>query len=95
MPHAEFETVDLIVGRENCVLLSQGAEAVCLQCNTLLSQSPVQCKNLVQWSQRVWETTFCSRPTLVKERFSKKYRHPLLDVKLTVTRLKQVRASTP
>ncbi|KAI8468099.1 MAG: kinase-like protein [Monoraphidium minutum] len=38
---------------------------------------------------RVWETIFCGRPTIVKQRFSKKYRHPTLDKKLTSTRLKQ------
>ncbi len=39
--------------------------------------------------QRVWETVFCGRPCIVKQRFSKKYRHPALDAKLTLTRLKQ------
>lgn len=39
--------------------------------------------------QRVWEGRFLGRPTIVKQRFSKKYRHPQLDVKLTVSRLKQ------
>ncbi len=29
-------------------------------------------------------------PTIVKQRFSKKYRHSLLDTKLTLSRLKQV-----
>lgn len=45
--------------------------------------------------QRVWETTFCGRPAIVKQRFSKKYRHPTLDAKLTVTRLKQVGEHLP
>lgn len=40
--------------------------------------------------QRVWEATFCGRPCIIKQRFSKKYRHPALDKKLTVSRLKQV-----
>lgn len=41
--------------------------------------------------QRVWEGTFLSRPAIIKQRFSKKYRHPQLDVKLTAARLKSVR----
>ncbi|GBF90632.1 hypothetical protein Rsub_03204 [Raphidocelis subcapitata] len=48
------------------------------------------CKLVSQGAEaRVWETTFCGRPCIVKQRFSKKYRHPALDRKLTVTRLKQ------
>lgn len=39
--------------------------------------------------QRVWETTFCGRPCIVKQRFRKRYRHPQLDAKLTSSRLKQ------
>lgn len=42
-------------------------------------------------AQRVWEGTFLGRPAIVKQRFSKKYRHPALDAKLTVARLKMVR----
>ena len=41
--------------------------------------------------QRVWEGSFLSRPAIIKQRFSKKYRHPQLDLKLTATRLKSVR----
>ena len=37
---------------------------------------------------RVWSTTFLSRKTIVKQRFNKKYRHPTLDVSLTLQRLK-------
>ncbi|KAL0357713.1 UNVERIFIED_CONTAM: EKC/KEOPS complex subunit, partial [Sesamum calycinum] len=36
---------------------------------------------------RVFESTFVGRRSIVKERFSKKYRHPSLDSKLTVKRL--------
>ncbi|KAG6410240.1 hypothetical protein SASPL_128293 [Salvia splendens] len=36
---------------------------------------------------RVFESTFVGRRSVVKERFSKKYRHPLLDSKLTLKRL--------
>jgi TP53 regulating kinase-like protein len=36
---------------------------------------------------RVFESTFLGRKAIVKERFSKKYRHPILDVKLTQKRL--------
>ncbi|KDP21421.1 hypothetical protein JCGZ_21892 [Jatropha curcas] len=36
---------------------------------------------------RVYESTFVGRQSIVKERFSKKYRHPSLDSKLTLKRL--------
>ncbi|KAE9460688.1 hypothetical protein C3L33_07475, partial [Rhododendron williamsianum] len=36
---------------------------------------------------RVFESTFVGRRSIVKERFSKKYRHPTLDSKLTIKRL--------
>ncbi|XP_050363836.1 uncharacterized protein LOC126782603 [Argentina anserina] len=36
---------------------------------------------------RVFESTFVGRKSIVKERFSKKYRHPTLDAKLTLRRL--------
>ncbi|XP_038685078.1 EKC/KEOPS complex subunit TP53RK [Tripterygium wilfordii] len=36
---------------------------------------------------RVFEATFVGRKSIVKERFSKKYRHPSLDSKLTLRRL--------
>lgn len=36
---------------------------------------------------RVFESTFVGRRCVVKERFSKKYRHPTLDAKLTLKRL--------
>ncbi|OVA15526.1 Protein kinase domain [Macleaya cordata] len=36
---------------------------------------------------RVFESTFMGRRSVVKERFSKKYRHPSLDSKLTLKRL--------
>ncbi|XP_011621659.1 EKC/KEOPS complex subunit bud32 isoform X1 [Amborella trichopoda] len=36
---------------------------------------------------RVFESTFMGRRSIIKERFSKKYRHPTLDSKLTLKRL--------
>ncbi|KAL5977501.1 hypothetical protein ACLOJK_021848 [Asimina triloba] len=39
---------------------------------------------------RVFESSFLGRRSIVKERFSKKYRHPLLDSKLTLKRLNAV-----
>ncbi|CAN6439695.1 unnamed protein product [Victoria cruziana] len=36
---------------------------------------------------RVFESTFVGRRSIIKERFSKKYRHPTLDSKLTLKRL--------
>ena len=41
--------------------------------------------------QRVFRVQFLGRSTIVKQRFSKQYRHPALDAKLTSLRLKQVR----
>ncbi|XP_010545098.1 PREDICTED: EKC/KEOPS complex subunit bud32 isoform X2 [Tarenaya hassleriana] len=37
--------------------------------------------------QRVFESSFVGRRSIIKERFSKKYRHPSLDSKLTLKRL--------
>ncbi|RZC52294.1 hypothetical protein C5167_020728 [Papaver somniferum] len=39
---------------------------------------------------RVFESTFVGKRSVVKERFSKKYRHPTLDSKLTLKRLNAV-----
>ncbi|GAA0175769.1 non-receptor serine/threonine protein kinase [Lithospermum erythrorhizon] len=36
---------------------------------------------------RIFESTFLGRKCIVKERFSKKYRHPSLDAKITLKRL--------
>lgn len=36
---------------------------------------------------RIFESIFMGRRAIVKERFSKKYRHPILDSKLTIKRL--------
>eukprot|EP00798_Chlamydomonas_sp_ICE-L_P015006 gene15006-21074_t len=48
------------------------------------------CKLVSQGAEaRVFETTFLGRPTILKQRFNKKYRHPVLDLKLTTMRLKQ------
>lgn len=38
---------------------------------------------------RLWEAQLAGRPAIVKQRFSKQYRHPTLDRKLTAARLKQ------
>lgn len=38
---------------------------------------------------RVYRTEFLGRPTIVKERFPKRYRHPVLDEKLTHRRTVQ------
>lgn len=38
---------------------------------------------------KVWRGRIAGRSCLIKERFSKKYRHPALDAKLTSVRLKQ------
>ncbi|XP_065014875.1 uncharacterized protein LOC135642555 isoform X2 [Musa acuminata AAA Group] len=43
---------------------------------------------------RVFESNFVGRRSIIKERFSKKYRHPLLDSKLTLKRLNEARCMT-
>ncbi|CAN0898503.1 EKC/KEOPS complex subunit bud32 [Linum grandiflorum] len=43
---------------------------------------------------RVFESNFVGRRCVVKERFSKKYRHPTLDAKLTLKRLNEARCMT-
>ena len=47
------------------------------------------CLNL-HLPQRVWEGTYLDVPAVIKQRFSKKYRHASLDTKITQLRLKQV-----
>ena len=68
--------------------------------HTLQHRSPGPCKRAV-WQyvsnfgvQRVWAGTFLGRPTVVKQRFAKKYRNPVLDFRLNTTRLKQVSLNT-
>eukprot|EP01080_Neovahlkampfia_damariscottae_P002071 gene2071-1943_t len=38
---------------------------------------------------RIYATNFLGKETIIKERFSKKYRHPILDQKLTQSRVSQ------
>jgi TP53 regulating kinase-like protein len=38
---------------------------------------------------RVWKSTFCGRPCVIKERVEKKYRHPQLEAALSKKRLNQ------
>lgn len=44
--------------------------------------------------QRVWEGIFLDKPVVMKQRFCKQYRHPVLDSKLTLGRLNQARHTT-
>lgn len=44
-------------------------------------------------AQRVFEATFLNRPAIIKERFSKKYRHPTLDTKISTKRTNMVSVS--
>ena len=37
---------------------------------------------------RLYRTTFCGRPAIIKERFKKTYRHPELDDSITNDRIK-------
>ena len=48
------------------------------------------CKHLGVDLQRVWEGSYLDVPAIMKQRFSKKYRHAVLDKKITQSRLKQV-----
>ena len=43
--------------------------------------------------QRIYCGQFLGRKVIVKERFPKKYRHPVLDRKLTTRRVKEVSSS--
>ncbi|KAK9840951.1 hypothetical protein WJX81_002223 [Elliptochloris bilobata] len=48
------------------------------------------CKLIQQGAEaRVWEGVYLGKPAVLKQRFSKRYRHPSLDARLTQTRLKQ------
>ena len=38
----------------------------------------------------MWEGSYLDVPAVIKQRFSKKYRHAVLDKKITQSRLKQV-----
>ncbi|KAI3438592.1 hypothetical protein D9Q98_001016 [Chlorella vulgaris] len=57
-----------------------------LQLNRLASKYELHSQGA---EARVWEGSLQARPVIVKQRFSKQYRHPVLDAKLTVSRLKQ------
>jgi len=65
-------------------LIKQGAEAVSSCSSSLLSCLPIH------RFKRIYQTTYFGQPCLVKERFSKRYRHPDLDAKLTSHRVLQV-----
>lgn len=105
--HQQADEVEPIVGLSACKLINQGAEAVSILAAwrqaprfvLLLCCSPPMHPYYPELNftilQRVWESTFCGHPCIIKQRFSKKYRHPALDRKLTVTRLKQVRTLPP
>jgi hypothetical protein len=84
-------------------LLAQGAESVrqwqtqqCLdtiltECSFPLVRAQTEMSDC-NAAQRIFESQLGGRPAIVKQRFSKKYRHPTLDSKLTTARLKQVPA---
>jgi len=76
------------------VLLKQGAEGVSQEsiCSCCLSFACFL-NSLFASLQRVFASTFVGRKCVIKERFSKKYRHPLLDSKLTLKRLNAVSLS--
>ncbi|KAL2090998.1 hypothetical protein ACEWY4_013261 [Coilia grayii] len=49
-----------------------------------------KCRLIKQGAEaRVYRGTFLGKPTIIKERFSKRYRHPVLDEKLTHRRTTQ------
>ncbi|RVX20701.1 EKC/KEOPS complex subunit bud32 [Vitis vinifera] len=71
-------------GKESSlILLKQGAEATTCALATNYNVS----QDFLQGTGRVFESNFVGRRCVVKERFSKKYRHPSLDSKLTLKRL--------
>lgn len=84
------ELAEPLAGTSDFNLISQGAEAVRstrAMCHrrTVVVASELMCRLV----QKVWEGQFLGRPVIMKQRFSKKYRHPVLDTKLTVGRLNQ------
>lgn len=83
------ELAEPLAGTADFTLISQGAEAV----RTLHGVAPAGLyfeSPLALWPvQKVWEGQFLGRPVIMKQRFSKQYRHPVLDTKLTVGRLNQ------
>ena len=87
-----------IVGLSNFNILFQGAEAVStlrllLATQTATRKLPTQAvRSIFALLQRLYEGTFLGKPVIIKQRFSKKYRHSVLDSKLTQARFKQVRA---
>lgn len=60
---------------------------------TIFSDPVVDLKTWQLLSQgaeaKIWQGEYLGRPTIVKQRFNKKYRHAALDSKLTQSRLKQ------
>lgn len=48
--------------------------------------------NRLREAQRVYDGQFLGKPAIIKQRFSKKYRHSSLDIKLTQLRFKQARS---
>jgi len=95
-PLMSAKAAEPLILTETSSLIAQGAEAVCRRSWTLVY---VAC-SCARWHsipghrawhllQRVFRVQFLGRPTIIKQRFSKKYRHPALDAKLTSLRLKQ------
>ena len=85
------ELAEPLSGTSDFTLISQGAEAVRLL-HIVAFGICIFNKPLLHWSvQKVWEGHFLGRPVIMKQRFSKQYRHPVLDTKLTVGRLNQAR----
>lgn len=86
------ELAEPLAGTADFTLISQGAEAVRTQarCGTCMD-CDLESHSVLWPVQRVWEGQFLGRPVIMKQRFRKKYRHPVLDTKLTVGRLNQAR----
>ncbi len=85
-----------MIDLKTCRLASQGAEAVRAGKYTRWqnrSSQSIHTSCVDGGLQRIWEGEYLGRPVMVKQRFSKQYRHPALDSKLTLSRLKQARAS--
>lgn len=89
---------DPVVDLQTCKLISQGAEAVRnFYITSQLFDAFLGAKSRnthvhdigVCTVQRIWQGVYLGRPAIVKQRFNKKYRHAILDRKLTLSRLKQ------
>ncbi|KAH8509280.1 hypothetical protein H0E87_011156 [Populus deltoides] len=86
-PNVEaFHWLDCIRLARNCYnVVAGGANIMEIDAEDVKDSSLILIKQGAE--ARVFESSFVGRRSIVKERFSKKYRHPTLDSKLTLKRL--------